>query len=249
MQAIFPKVKEKNTPLCVGIDPHPNKLPAFTSLEQFCQEVLLLVAPLVGVVKFQSAIFEAQGPDGLKILKNAIEQAKKLNLAVILDYKRADIPDSAIYYAQAAFDVYQVDAVTITPWMGLESIKTFVTYARKQQKGVFVVISPTSGNLWQDHCHELMTYLGVLSAENMQDGLGDVGVVMGSEGKFLNFWQREFFYLPFLIPGIGHQGGNTEVIKTPGTLISASRSILFPKDHWQGRIQEACQQHIERLKT
>src|SRR5258707_540178 len=109
-------VRAKRTPLCVGLDPRFESLP--TSLqrrhagnpaaayEEFCLRVLDIVAPLVAVVKPQSAFFEACGPSGMTALLHVMQKAKQLNLIAILDAKRGDIASTAAAYAEAAFDAY-----------------------------------------------------------------------------------------------------------------------------------------------
>src|SRR5207248_7900285 len=105
---------------------------------EFCLRVLDIVAPLVGVVKPQSAFFEACGPAGFQTLKLVIERAKQLNLVVILDAKRGDIASTAEAYAEAAFGALGADALTVNAYLGRDSVEPFLQAARRDGRGVFV---------------------------------------------------------------------------------------------------------------
>src|SRR5436190_12585692 len=109
--------------LCVGIDPRLESLPnsfkheiPAIAIESFCNLVLEIVRPFSAVVKFQSAFFEALGPDGFKVLFNSIATAKNLGFTIILDAKRGDIASTAEAYANAAFEQFQCDALTVNPY-------------------------------------------------------------------------------------------------------------------------------------
>src|SRR5262249_4517868 len=102
-------VRAKQTPLCVGLDPRLESLPksvtnrhagnVAAAYEEFCLRVLDIVAPLVGVVKPQSAFFEACGPAGMTVLLHVMQRARQLGLVAILDAKRGDIASTATAYA------------------------------------------------------------------------------------------------------------------------------------------------------
>src|SRR5262249_37932665 len=116
-------VRAKRTPLSVGLDPRWDLLPESIrarhgetlrgrarAYEEFCSRVLDVVAPLVGVVKPQSAFFEACGPAGMTALWQVIRRARRHGLITILDAKRNDIASTAEAYAEATFHVYEADA-------------------------------------------------------------------------------------------------------------------------------------------
>src|SRR5215213_4459674 len=113
-------VRRKGTALCVGLDPRRESLPVSlrdhdpaTAYEAFCVRVLEIIAPIVGVVKPQSAFFEACGPAGLAALQTVLRRAKELGLVTILDAKRGDIASTATAYAEAAFTALDADALTV----------------------------------------------------------------------------------------------------------------------------------------
>src|SRR5262245_28038441 len=115
-------IRAKRTALCVGLDPRREALPAGLlvrhadaagAYEEFCLRVLDIVAPLAPVVKPQSAFFEACGPAGFAALKAVLTRARQLGLVTILDAKRGDIASTAAAYAEAAFDAFDADALTV----------------------------------------------------------------------------------------------------------------------------------------
>src|SRR5262249_5996298 len=82
-----------------------------------------IVAPLVGVVKPQSAFFEACGPAGMTALLHVMQKARRLNLVTVLDAKRGDIASTATAYAEAAFTAYDADALTVNPYLGRDAVE------------------------------------------------------------------------------------------------------------------------------
>src|SRR6516165_3527639 len=116
-------VRAKGNPVCVGLDPRWESLPheirrrhddgtlagVARAFEEFCGRVIDVVAPLVPVVKPQSAFFEACGPDGLAVLQRLLRRARQRGLITILDAKRTDIASTAAAYADAAFGGMMID--------------------------------------------------------------------------------------------------------------------------------------------
>jgi orotidine-5'-phosphate decarboxylase len=169
-------VRQRGNPLCVGLDPRWESLPASVRLrhggdslaavaaayEEFCSRVIEIVAPHVAVVKPQAAFFEACGPDGLHALQHLLHKARGLGLLTILDGKRNDIASTATAYADAAFagtvvagkvlPVWQADALTVNPYLGQDAVEPFITSARRSGGGVFVLVrtSNPGAGLFQD---------------------------------------------------------------------------------------------------
>src|SRR5262245_10640364 len=129
----------KGNALCVGLDPRWEQLPLAIrqrhesgthedragAFAEFCLRVLDLVAPLVPVVKPQSAFFEACGPAGMSALQEVLRKARTLGLIAILDSKRNDIASTAQAYADAVFGknaVWPADAMTINPYLGRDAV-------------------------------------------------------------------------------------------------------------------------------
>jgi orotidine-5'-phosphate decarboxylase len=173
---LMESVRSRGNPLCVGLDPRWESLPAAirrrhgndsleavaAGIEEFCTRVLDLVAPLVGVIKPQAAFFEACGPAGLAVMQRLLHRAREMGLLTILDGKRNDIASTATAYADAAFSgmsvagrllpVWQADAVTINPYLGRDAVEPFLASARRGGGGVFVLVrtSNPGAGLFQD---------------------------------------------------------------------------------------------------
>ncbi len=162
-------------PVCVGIDPRPEDLPGgfldrfpgdragvAQALEAFGREVVEVVAPLVPAVKFQAAFYEAYGPEGVSALHATSEYARSAGLIVIMDGKRNDIGSTAEAYARAYLGKvpvgdhfepsWDVDALTVNPYLGIDGITPFIKVATREGRGIFVLVrtSNASAREFQD---------------------------------------------------------------------------------------------------
>ncbi|MBA2508376.1 MAG: orotidine-5'-phosphate decarboxylase [Nocardioidaceae bacterium] len=135
-------------PLCVGIDPHPSLLGAWGlpddagGLAAFCETVVDALAEEVAVLKPQSAFFERHGAAGIAVLEQTVRAARSAGAIVLLDVKRGDIGSTAQAYADAyllAAAPLSVDAITVNPYLGFESLRPFLDTAREHGGGVFVL--------------------------------------------------------------------------------------------------------------
>ncbi len=235
-------IRAKGNSLCVGIDPRWHLLPnelrekyqnpslqqAADVIADFCKAVVDVVAPLVGIVKPQSAFFEAFGPPGLEARDKTVSYAKEKGLIVILDSKRNDISSTAEAYATATFAgtflddirVYQIgaDAMTINPYLGQDAVEPFLKAAEEVGGGVFILVrtSNPGAGLFQDLIcdgkplyQQVAAEVGKWNRDNLGDcGFGYVGAVVGATSPTELTQIREM--LPevfFLIPGYGAQGG------------------------------------------
>jgi orotidine-5'-phosphate decarboxylase len=242
-------IQRKGNPLCVGLDPRWESLPdeirdhhrvrrissVAAAFEEFCLRVLDIVAPLVPVVKPQSAFFEMCGPAGMISLCRIIAQARKRGLITILDSKRGDIASTATAYAEAAVDqvhfgdreypIWNADAVTINPYLGRDAVEPFLTCARRAGAGVFVLVrtSNPGAGLFQDlearkpgsnepprpFFQHVAEAVRSWSQENLgHSGYGDVGAVIGATyPSELSQLRQAMAEVIFLVPGFGVQGG------------------------------------------
>jgi orotidine-5'-phosphate decarboxylase len=162
---LLESIKEKGSPICVGIDPVYELLPAavagpvidrdsndpeaaIDAIFAFTTTVLKTIAPHVPIVKFQSAYFEKYLWEGVEAYYSLVQEAKDLGLLVIGDVKRGDIGSTSAAYAAAhlsdpPFEDMQAvmpDAITINPMLGLDAIEPFVKVAREEGKGLFVLV-------------------------------------------------------------------------------------------------------------
>ncbi len=248
-------IRAKGNAVCVGFDPRWESLPTeirqrhgtatlasvAAAFEEFCSRVLDIVAPLVPVVKPQSAFFEACGPEGMAVLQRLIQKARDRNLITILDAKRNDVPSTAVAYADAAFGgtrlagrtfpVWGPDALTINPYLGRDAVEPFIQSARRVGAGLFVLVrtsNPGAGQFQNllvssetTSLRPLYQHVGeavaVWSRENLGAcGLGDVGAVIGATYPAELATLRKL--LPeviILIPGFGAQGGSAAEV-APG---------------------------------
>ncbi|HQU46786.1 MAG: orotidine-5'-phosphate decarboxylase, partial [Planctomycetia bacterium 21-64-5] len=150
-------VRAKRNPAVVGLDPRREQLPpALTTgiapgdraalaraYFRFCADVVDVVAPLVPAVKPQAAFFEQLGPDGMTALSEVVRQARQKGLLVILDGKRNDIGSTATAYADAFLgesSAWQADALTVSPYLGADSLQPFVDVAAARGAGLFVLV-------------------------------------------------------------------------------------------------------------
>jgi len=243
MNKLFELVRD-SSPLCVGLDPDIDKMQIdydFDSqdityiYDRFCSNILKSLKSVVKIVKFQSAYFEAV-PNGLTTLKHLISDAKTLGYYTILDAKRSDISTTALAYAKAAFDIYDVDAMTILPFMGEKSIRTFVDYARSKDRQIFVVLYPTETSIYAGLSLTVINSIQRMGDENINNGYGDVGVVIsGLNPNFIELHRKIAPRVFFLIPGLGKQGGKIEdqVVafnNKNGAILNYSRNIIYADD-------------------
>lgn len=251
------EIAAKRSPLCVGLDPRWESLPAdlrkhypdspgsrAAAYEDFCGRVLDLVTPWTAVIKPQSAFFEVLGAAGHRALERVIEKAHRLGLLVIVDAKRGDIASTASAYAEAAFRTLQADALTVNPYLGRDAVEPFLDEARRLHLGVYVLVrtSNPGAGLFQD----LKTDAGPLylrvarevaawSAANRGTmGYGDVGAVVGATSpRELAELRQAMPQVPFLVPGYGAQGATAAdcraaFVKGQGAVVNSSRGIVFP---------------------
>lgn len=281
-------VRSKGNPVVVGIDPRPEELPAgmldrfspdrrgvADALRAFGCEVVDVVAPLVPVLKFQAAFYEAYGPEGMAALHATVEHARTRDVLVIFDGKRNDIGSTADAYARGylgkepvggAFEPsWQVDALTINPYLGGDGIMPFVKIAAKEKKGLFVLVrtSNASARDFQDLiCDGLPVYRHVANrlkewgkGRQGAEGYNLVGAVVGATyPDELAELRRELPGVLFLVPGYGTQGGEAKDIAGgfdpdgQGALVNNSRGVTFAykKPAYRDRFGENWQQAVEQ---
>jgi orotidine-5'-phosphate decarboxylase len=257
--ALTQSTRTLNTPLCVGLDPFPDQIPALfgskgelATLEAFFGEVIARAAGKVPVVKPQIGLFEPWGSDGVALVGRLSALAKSKGLLVILDAKRGDIGSTAEGYARAYLgpDAHVAcDCITINPYLGLDSLEPFAAMAMAHGKGIAVLVRTSNPGAkdFQDldvGGAPLWTRVG----EKLQDlevrligqtGFSSLMVVCGA--TWPEEAQRLRTILPkslFLVPGYGAQGGAARdalagLVAGPngpeGGVVSSSRGILYPK--------------------
>jgi orotidine-5'-phosphate decarboxylase len=213
---------EKRGPLCVGIDPHPGLLARWgltddlAGLERFARTVVEALADRVAVVKPQSAFFERFGSQGIGILESTIRQSREAGALVLLDVKRGDIGSTMAAYASAYLDPASslcADAITVSPYLGVGSLRPAFDLAAANGAGVFV-LALTSNPEGPTVQHAVtasgktvgQTVIDEISQLNEgADPLGSVGLVVGAT---IGDTGHDLSYVngPLLSPGLGAQG-------------------------------------------
>ncbi len=252
--------------LCVGIDPHAALLrdwgldDTVAGLERFALTVVEAVAPIVGVVKPQSAFYERFGSAGIAVLERVIAESRAAGALVLLDVKRGDIGSTSQAYADAYLDPSSPlasDAITVSPYLGFGSLDPMVESCRRHGAGLFV-LALTSNPEGPEVQHALTgnrTVAGVMLDHVRRlnagaDPLGSFGAVVGatiggtSEDLDING--------PFLVPGYGAQGGTAaDLARIFGrsacfTLPSSSREVLQAGPHVSA-LRDAAQRGTEAV--
>jgi orotidine-5'-phosphate decarboxylase len=226
--------------LCVGLDPDPKLMPKLTVFE-FNREIIDATSDLVCAYKPNLAFYEALGIGGLRALGKTLAHVPK-GIPVIGDAKRGDIASSAEAYARALFETLGFDAVTVNPYLGLDSIAPFIAYT---DKGVFILCKTSnagSADFQDTLCTESISAsntrpLFEVVAMKARDWntRGNIGLVVGATYPEQLRRVRELCpELPLLIPGIGAQGGDLAEVVRYGVdangekaSINCSRQILY----------------------
>lgn len=248
--------REKDNYLCVGVDPDPDKIPSrfkksARGIYNFCKELINVTSDLTPAYKFNLAFFEIWGSQGWKFLEKLVDLVPD-DIFIIGDAKRGDIGNSSKFYARALLENMNFDSVTINPYLGSESITPFI---KNEEKGVFVlcVTSNPSGRELQDH-GEPMLYIKTAQICQKLNQKDNVGLVMGATKPEQLIEVRESFpEMPFLIPGVGSQGGAVEAaVKVCNSidagLINVSRSISYPPGEFPENIRKSAQKYAELFK-
>ncbi len=238
-------------PLCVGIDPHPGLLSAWGlpddahGLERFALTCIEALAGEVAVLKPQSAFFERHGSRGVAVLERVLADARAAGAIVLLDAKRGDIGSTMTAYAQAYLDPdspLAADALTVSPFLGYESLRPALDLAARNGCGLFVLA--LTSNLEGAQVQHARIGTGSV-AQSVVDGaaadnaaaddLGHVGLVVGATiGTAVTDLGLDLAgaKAPLLAPGIGAQGaGPDDLARVFGAargnvLASSSREVL-----------------------
>ena len=226
--------------LCVGLDPWRPSMP-IDDIVAFNRAIIEATCDLVCAYKPQSAFYEAEGFLGLEALKETIDAVPD-GIPVILDVKRGDLGNTSFAYAKAAFEFWGSDAVTVSPYMGRDSVQPFLDY---EDRGVFVLTrtSNPGGADFEDlelsgFGEPRYLYEEVARQAAGWNEAGNVGLVVGATmPEELAKVRALAGSMPILIPGIGVQGGDLEMSVRVGTdasgrraVINAARSVLYASD-------------------
>lgn len=241
-------VDTRQSQIVLGLDPDPARIgPGAAAAEAFCLNVIAAAGSACVAAKPQLACFERFGADGVRAFEVVAQAAADAGLVVIADAKRGDIDATARAYADA-FLHEPIDALTINPMLGRDSVQPFITRADETGRGLFILVRTSNpgaadlqdlpladGRLWHEAVADLVAALGASSVG--RSGLSSIGAVVGATvpGRIEALRAR----MPnqvFLLPGVGAQGGRPDELgpafggRAAGALVSASRSIIYADD-------------------
>ncbi|OGL22156.1 orotidine 5'-phosphate decarboxylase [Candidatus Saccharibacteria bacterium RIFCSPHIGHO2_01_FULL_45_15] len=281
LQAKFDEGKS----VCVGLDPDITKLPlphlslnpqeinlienwqgmgsresAATAIVRFNERIVDATCDLVCAYKPNSAFYERIGWNGMRALERTVAYIRRKDptIPIIYDAKRGDIGNTNAGYAELAFDVLGVDAITIAPYMGSESLSAFMEYSNK---GIIVLVrtsNPGAGEFQdldvEDGKEKLYETVARHVAEKW-NGNGNCAVVVGAtKPEDLASVRKAVGDMPILIPGIGAQGGDLEATVSAGAnsqgqgmIINSSRGVIHASRH--GDFTQAARKVVEVMNA
>lgn len=242
-QELIENIRRKGTFLCVGLDPDIKKIPTHllereNPLLEFCKTIVDATAPYCVAYKPNLAFFESQGVKGWIVLEETIRyiRANYPDQFIIADAKRGDIGNTSALYARAAFEHLGVDAITVAPYMGSDSVKPFLGY-----EGKWVVLLALTSNPGSHDFQFCETGDGerlferVIRTSGEWAGPDEMMYVVGAtQGRMFEDIRRVAPRSFLLVPGVGAQGGSLEEVckygMIPGDcglLVNSSRGIIY----------------------
>lgn len=291
---VIERTRALRHPLCVGLDPYLDCIPPMfargamrpehpntaRAVEEFCCRVIDLIATDVAVVKPQASLFERLGWQGWRALERVIRYARAAGLLVLLDAKRGDIADTATAYAQAYLSpdsAVAVDALTVNPYLGPESLAPFMVEAGKAGRGGVVLVrnsnidssayqalESSAGPLYRVVAASLAKWQAPLTGG--VTGWSSLGVtVAATHAGDTERIRAELPHALFLVLGYGAQGASARdavrgfvhgPVGLEGGMINSSRPIIFPPNspdtsaaEWERGVRAALLQATDELGT
>ena len=241
-QQLINEIITKKTFLCVGLDTDINKIPAHLKNEEdpifaFNKAIIDATAPYCVAYKPNLAFYECYGLKGMLAFEKTIQYIKENhpNHFIIADAKRGDIGNTSKMYAQTFFEEYNLDSVTVAPYMGEDSVKPFLEYDGKWV--ILLALTSNKGShdfqLTEDKQGERL-FEKVLK-KSLEWGTTEnlMYVVGATQGKMFEDIRRMAPEHFLLVPGVGAQGGSLQevckygMIKDCGLLVNSSRGIIY----------------------
>ncbi len=237
--------------LCIGLDPDPSFITGgLEGAVRFCRTLVEATSDVACCYKPNAAFWEQYGPRGWEGLAS-VRQAVPPDVPVLLDCKRADVPNTMAAYARAVFDAMAFDAATVHAYHGADALEAFTRYATR---GVYVVCHSSNAgraDLQQQPVGAKPLFMAVAELATRVGSRGNVGVVMGATAPTEASEVRAAFpKLPFLLPGIGRQGGDLEAAvraaftgDSASCLIAVAGAVMYADEPrnaalaWRDRIR------------
>ena len=227
----------KNSKLCIGLDIDPSRMPdsmdkTLPGIESHLKDIIDATTDLCLAYKLNMAFYEQFGFKGYELMEKLVSYIDKRNIT-IADGKRGDIGNTTKKYAISIFDTIGFDSITVSPYMGSDSIIPFI---QNKEKGAFVLCLTSNDSAKEIQLFENGTDALYQFISKLGDSLNtnnNIGLVVGATNPSFMEQIRAMNSLPWLIPGIGAQGGDLEQSVTISNknnsigLINVSRGIIF----------------------
>ena len=241
-QQLINEIFTKKTFLCVGLDTDINKIPAYLKKEDdpifsFNKAIIDATAPYCVAYKPNLAFYECYGLKGILAFEKTIQYIKEThpNHFIIADAKRGDIGNTSKMYAQTFFEEYNLDSVTVAPYMGKDSVKPFLEY-----EGKWVILLALTSNkgshdfqLTEDKQGERLFEKVLKKSQEWGTTDNLMYVVGATQDKMFEDIRRMAPEHFLLVPGVGAQGGSLQEVckygmtKDCGLLVNSSRGIIY----------------------
>lgn len=278
---LIEKIKETNNPTVMGLDPRYEMLPKCVTSKypenlegigkaiiEYNKALINATYDIIPAIKPQIAFYEMFGISGMEAFKETCKYAKEKGMIVIADSKRGDIGSTAAGYSNAFLGktligekeeaIYDVEFVTVNPYMGTDCVKPFIEDCKKYDKGIFVLVktsNPSSGELQDlklENGKEVYSEVAELVEKwgeelRGENGYSSIAAVVGATyPEQLEQIRKIAPHTYFLIPGYGAQGGRANDIalgfdnKGLGGIVNASRSLMcaYKSDKWKDQFSE-----------
>ncbi len=252
-------IRDSGSRICVGLDPDPDRMP-IDDVFDFNRAIIDATHDLVAAYKPQFAFYEALGRRGFYALERTIRYIRDVapGMFIIGDSKRGDIDSTAAAYAKAMFEVWDCDASTVVAYQGTDGLRPFLA-DRYSDRGIFVCCrtsNPSSAEIQDirsddigDTVYERVSEISVSMSENRNR---QVGLVVGATfTEDLAKLRDKYPEIPFLVPGVGAQGGDAaEVARVAGdlSLINSSRGIIYASNS-RNDFDSAARDAVVRLRS
>ena len=241
ISSLIEQIKLKKSYLCVGIDPDLEKIPKHIVNQKdpiytFSKSIIDSTEKFAVAFKFNIAFFEAYGIDGLVSLERLIEYVNKQypDVFTIADAKRGDIGNSSSRYAKAFFEKFGFDSITVSPYMGRDSIEPFLSFENRHT--IILALTSNSGAMDFQFISSKgkKVYEHVIVESKKWKGNENIMYVIGATKAIHLENVRKLIPNSFLlIPGVGKQGGSLEEVSTLGLnknigiLVNSTRAIIY----------------------
>tara|TARA_Y100001968_G_scaffold85172_2_gene76313 strand:+ start:886 stop:1695 length:810 start_codon:yes stop_codon:yes gene_type:complete len=247
----------KKSKLCIGLDIDPDKMPntmdkSISGIESYIKELIEATTDLCVAYKLNMAFYEQFGSKGYELMEKIVEYIDGRNIT-IADGKRGDIGNTTKKYAISIFDAIGFDSITVSPYMGSDSILPF---SQNKNKGVYVLCltsNPSANEIQLFNKNGMLLFEFISNLVSKLNENNNIGLVVGAtKPEFMNKI-RMLNSVPWLIPGIGAQGGDLKQSVTISNsnnsigIINVSRAVIFAGDCNLNEVNNAAKSYNKQI--